>query len=422
MKNLNENLKPSNDESVVRQRRVDAWALHEKKMLQSINSMEKNKREKLLQHYETMRSRHYRHLVDMGESIEIEPINPLARSSSAESIQATASNVPSSFITYVSATGNDSNPGTLAAPFRTIQRAIDVSSWNIIKVEDGEYPGFTVPSDGFIFIVGNMNNPAAVVINGNGNGTVISSPGQAYHTNILLYGVKITGGGKSGNQTVIDICSFYAENIIIAGNSSNRAIIGTTSQIDYAYISLYNALIYDNHVDIRSGSGIIEVVNDHLTNLCNITIADNAAPVIITNVGNNSMISIADSILYNPLSDIEVNTPANGSYISISCSNIRNYATLSNNIYCHNLIDTDPKFVSPQHGMYQLADDSPCIDAGHWNSWWVDAHLPPAKGTSRTDMGAYGGLYVSAQPYRVAPIGDVKYNYDASGNRTSRSK
>lgn len=59
-------------------------------------------------------------------------------------------------------------------------------------------------------------------------------------------------------------------------------------------------------------------------------------------------------------------------------------------------IDTDPKFVDES---YQLADDSPCIDAGAEDEIFNDIADPanssnalfPALGTIRNDLGIYGG-------------------------------
>jgi hypothetical protein len=70
------------------------------------------------------------------------------------------------------------------------------------------------------------------------------------------------------------------------------------------------------------------------------------------------------------------------------------------------MIDVAPKFVSPLHGMYQLADGSPCIDNGCPYSCTEDAYRPPAKGTSLCDIGAYGGSDVSQQAPQIAPPPD----------------
>gem|GEM_PF-4562433 len=66
-------------------------------------------------------------------------------------------------------------------------------------------------------------------------------------------------------------------------------------------------------------------------------------------------------------------------------------------------LDTDPLFISPGslgakpgstrrgQGNYLLRYDSPLIDAGHPDPRYNDACRPPAKGTTRNDIGAFGG-------------------------------
>ncbi len=52
-------------------------------------------------------------------------------------------------------------------------------------------------------------------------------------------------------------------------------------------------------------------------------------------------------------------------------------------------MDTDPLFETK--GDYELADGSPCIDAGNTDSSYDDLCFPPSKGADRNDMGTYGG-------------------------------
>ena len=405
------NMKTFDEKSQFIQQRVDMWAVFDKKMQEATYSMEEAKRTYFLQRYEAIRNRHYRCLASIDSEIAtlVEPfITP-----DVENIQSISAMSSSGFI-YVSPLGNDNNPGTQAAPFRTIQRAVDMYAWRI-QLEDGGYDGFTVPPFYFGEIHGNINNPSAVVINGNGAGTVMSQkPSQWWLGFLALYGLTITGGRKNGNQASIDVGDFfYAENIIITGNSSNRAIIGSTN-LNGSMIGLCNVLIYDNQVDVSNGGGILFCTNAASFAIDNTTITDNVAPVTIT----GGYAAVHNSILYNPSSGVEIEPHSFG---DVAFSNIRNFATFGGNIWVgEGMIDVEPRFVSPQHGMYQLANDSLCIDAGAW--WLQDANRPPAKGTSRTDMGAYGGPNVSAQPYQVViePIGSVEYSYDTSGNRTAR--
>ena len=413
------------NQSPITQQHIDAWAVRDKKALKFIASVEESKRDQLLQQYEAIRTRRYQCFLAAIDSEAL--VNSFAKVSNIESMQATtlAMAAPTSGSTrYVSPQGDDNNLGTQTAPFRTIQRAINTGA-GMIRLADGTYEGFHVPGFSMVQITGNINNPGAVIINGNGSGTVISN-GLGFGFGFLsLSGMTITGGGANDNQAVIELeDSFFTSNIIITSNQSNRAIIAVTALQGFSFQAIYlqNTLMYNNSV-VNNGSGIVCGVDvadtDAEIYLENSTIADNIAPGTIT-VGN-SVMGIMNSILYNPLSDIEIGSQVLHTFSFISYSNVRNVATLTGKIWiCQGVLDVEPLFVSPEHGMYQLADNSPCIDAGSIS--WVtnDAHLPPAKGTLRNDMGAYGGSNVSAQSYQIVSIGSVQYSYDTSGNRAKR--
>ena len=68
------------------------------------------------------------------------------------------------------------------------------------------------------------------------------------------------------------------------------------------------------------------------------------------------------------------------------------------------LLVVDPLFRDAEHGNFMLAWDSPCIDAGDPDPVRNDPEDPgdpghalvPALGTTRSDMGAYGGPHAAA--------------------------
>lgn len=430
-------MKTFKDNPPMLQQRLDAWVANEQKIKESapFQSLEENRRNLLLQRWEAIRASHDHSLAAMSDQATVAAAGSFAKSPDAENAQPTSAMPPTHFSFYVAPWGHDTNSGTQAAPFRTIQRAIDAGGGQI-KLEDGTYDGFTTLSGlNVAEVFGNVNNPEAVVINGNTKGTVIASGSSKWGLDwefiyLALHGMTITGGSSDGNQMVIEAGSIlHLQNVIITGNSSNRAIIGVADLTHHAMIHLRNTLIYNNQVH-TSGRGTVSGKDElSVAFIDNVTIVDNVAPVTIHNDGH---VSISNSILRNPLSAVEVKNTAVHAFASIGFSNIRNSAMLtgSNFHIGQGILDVDPMFVSPANGMYQLADNSPCIDAGA--PWSSDAHRPPAKGTLRTDMGAYGGPYVSSQLYQIDPGPDpdpevnptegsvAEYSYNASGNRIKR--
>ena len=376
-------------------RRIEARIAHNDRMLQNINNTAGSNRSQQLQKYEAMRDRRYQFMAEMGDPVGIELVNHYGIRSSN-----TPTMLRSGYDLYVSTAGNDNNPGTEDAPFRTIQKAIDVApsypSWSNIKIADGTYNENINGNSKWVSITGNINNPAAVVINSAENGTMLYSNGF-----MVLNGLKITGG-NSNNVPVIDGeggGDLHMYNVIITGNSSNYAII-SLYEINF---SLTNTLVYGNTVSGGSYDAIIKGTNFADIILHNTTITDNIAPVTIAAgvSGHSVFTEVINSILYNTMSNVEItNNIYNLASISLGYSNVRNYSLITGgNIYIHGgMIDQEPGFVSPERSFYQLADGSPCIDAGDPNS--NDAYLPPAKGTLRSDMGAYGGPNVSAQTYQ----------------------
>ena len=51
----------------------------------------------------------------------------------------------------------------------------------------------------------------------------------------------------------------------------------------------------------------------------------------------------------------------------------------------------DPLFSDAVNRIFLIQDSSPCIDSGDPSPTFSDGQRPPAKGTERNDMGAYGG-------------------------------
>ena len=100
---------------------------------------------------------------------------------------------------YVSPTGSDTNTGaTPAAAWRTISKANAAAvAGDVIMVANGTYANFPSPAvngnaNARITYVGNLANPAAVVITPNG---VLSK------TDVTIKGMQLSGGFDTGRLT-----------------------------------------------------------------------------------------------------------------------------------------------------------------------------------------------------------------------------
>ncbi|MDR1154278.1 MAG: DUF1565 domain-containing protein, partial [Bacteroidales bacterium] len=306
-----------------------------------------------------------------------------------------------SYSWYVSPSGSDSNPGTSSQPFKTIQRAVNASAnYQSIKLADGTYRE-RLSIEKIISMVGNRECPEAVVIDGGKSGTVITV-GQLPNLSkgLVLSGVTVTGGYSSSGVAAIWVgksCYLETHSVIIRDNHSPSAAGGTVIHTygEATYAQLYNTLIYGN----TAGYTLIciQSFGSNLIDLGNVTIADNTAPAIVTLSGPAELsggdLHVWNSILFNKQSQKEIYVLSPNYNVDIVCSDVRNYYTLGRSgvDLSNGLIGLPPKFIAPLSGKYQLRDDSPCIDAGYPYSSYDDAYIPPAKGDSRCDMGAYGG-------------------------------
>jgi hypothetical protein len=224
----------------------------------------------------------------------------------------------------------------------------------------------------------------AVVINNNisdnysdhhGGGIGISS------TNVLLCGNYISGnnGGNGGGVFIAGSSATFIGNIIV----ENQA--GTGGGVDsYAYYFLMenNTVCMNTAISDPYGTGGLRIVNCDTAFVTNDIIWGNQAP-------NGTVPNI---LIYD-------------TYITISYSNISGgidsiwvdpTSTLN---WGPGNIDIDPQFEVGPLGDYHLSYGSPCIDAGNPAWEYNDPEDPfnpgyalwPAMGTTRNDMGAFGG-------------------------------
>jgi parallel beta-helix repeat protein len=121
---------------------------------------------------------------------------------------------------YVSTSGSDSNPGTSAAPWRTVQKAADtVPAGATVIVRSGTYAGFTVtrsgtPSDPTVFQADSAGS--APVLDGSINSRLEVVKLSNVH-DVRISGFAITGAA-GGNWQGAGVLTNNADGIVISGN------------------------------------------------------------------------------------------------------------------------------------------------------------------------------------------------------------
>jgi len=154
---------------------------------------------------------------------------------------------------------------------------------------------------------------------------------------------------------------------IIANNTLNGI------ETDNAQLSILNSIISNN-----GESGILSTHNDDVFELINMVIADNQDRGVDC---PNGMLTIRNSIIY--YNDVQIDSQDGNT--DVTYSDIQGeplFSGIGN-------INTDPDFLNLIY--YTLSPQSPCIDAGDQNFAFTDRFFPPSMGSSRNDMGAYGG-------------------------------
>ncbi|MCD4847324.1 MAG: T9SS type A sorting domain-containing protein, partial [Candidatus Aegiribacteria sp.] len=207
------------------------------------------------------------------------------------------------------------------------------------------------------------------------------------------------GGGIGIDGSNVLLCSNY-----ISGNdggSGGGVFIGGAITTITGNLIVGNTAVYGGGVGEYSGGNI---------NLENNTIAFNSATARGGGLqSKNDSISITNSIIWGnnaPIgSQIYLLAFADSTHAFIEYSNVEygqdsifqdTYATL---YWGPGNIDIDPQFEVGPLGDYHLSYGSPCIDAGNPDWEYNDPEDPfnpgyalwPAMGTTRNDMGAFGG-------------------------------
>jgi len=205
-------------------------------------------------------------------------------------------------------TGNDSNPGTEAAPFATITKGIQtVPSPGTVHVAAGTYGERITLLEG-IQVVGAGQD--VTTINGSGGGSVVTASGVTSATK--LDGFTITNGWATygGGMCNTNHAEPTVTNCTFPGNTADENGGGTYNQLTSFALTLTNCILWGN----SAGYGGNELYNDVVDPIFNPTVV---------------------------FCDIQGGYPGTGN------------------------IDADPSFVNAVAGDYHLTSVSPCVDTGN---------------------------------------------------------
>jgi hypothetical protein len=211
------------------------------------------------------------------------------------------------------------------------------------------------------------------------------------------------GGGIGISSTNVLLCSNY-----ISGNDGGR---GGGVFIGGAITTITGNLITDNYGGLGGGiyeasSGTIPIVNNTITlNAASrgggLSSAKDSIYIANTIFWENSAVEMGSQISL-PASTNESSTYISYCDIQYGQDSIR-IDPLATLYWGPGNIDIDPQFETGPLGDYHLSWGSPCIDAGNPDWEYNDPEDPfnpgyalwPAMGTTRNDMGAFGGSGVN---------------------------
>jgi parallel beta-helix repeat protein len=258
--------------------------------------------------------------------------------------------VPSTY--YVATSGNDTNAGTKAAPFATIQHAmISLNAGDTLDVEAGSYAGFIVGWDSVAANTGDpygtINGtasapitiqadpaaaPGSVIINSKDNKTqagIDLEPGDSYIT-ISGFTIDGTGGGFAQYPN-------HGEGIKVAGSNNDIVENCTITNVNYGQgiiaDNANNVLIQNNTITGTGNNG-----NAYYGHGIYLSGSSNGAIIKNNVIDNNSYIGIhvngdvsegGVGLVTNAL--IEDNYIYNNGQNGINCDGIQN-STIENNL------------------------------------------------------------------------------------------
>ncbi|MCJ7458654.1 MAG: right-handed parallel beta-helix repeat-containing protein [candidate division Zixibacteria bacterium] len=152
---------------------------------------------------------------------------------------------------FVASTGSDSYPGTLNAPFLTINKGVtEAISGGSVNVAVGTY----VENIAIVKPVNLLGaGSSTTIINGNNVGNAVTITAS----DVTLSGFRVTGGWKQGSTPVW----YEAGGVVVNGNGGTSSLTGITIQ--------------DNSIDGNAGNGVYVSAAGHGGTADNVVIMNN---------------------------------------------------------------------------------------------------------------------------------------------------
>ncbi|WP_102692270.1 right-handed parallel beta-helix repeat-containing protein [Rummeliibacillus pycnus] len=255
---------------------------------------------------------------------------------------------PSSKLFYVSENGDDSNLGTINAPWRTIQKAANsLKAGETVYVREGIYSEFV-----------KINNSGTKEA---GDITFKAYPGE----NPILDAGKMAG--DSGNSTFFDVKN--SNYIVINGFEMRNITTNDPNQYPVAIL-------------VREGSSNIKILNNNIHDISNYSINGNAHGIQFYGDSSNSIHDIT-------IQNNEIHHLTLGSSEALTLSgNIEGFLINQNKIHHNNNIGIDVA------GFYKACNDD-CIDQARNGtiSNNIVYHNTSEKNPAYKGSFAAGGIY-----------------------------
>jgi len=278
---------------------------------------------------------------------------------------------------YISPLGDDSTGnGSIGDPFRTIQHGINIAipgdsiiaengiyeeNINIYFKEVGILSRYIYSSD--------FNDISNTIIDGNAAGSVISVRGCDTSTAVIGFTIRNGLAGDGGGLLVQNSKLIISNNIITENATTYNFGFGGGINCRYSDCTISQNLIYRNFA-YSWGGGISLSGSNAL--ILNNTICHNGRSTGGILCGGSNALIINNIIWGNALPQIEVRGPP---FPTVSYSDIEGgYAGIGN-------IESNPLFIDPHSGNYNVCNISPCIDAGDPTLFDPDS--------TRSDMGVF---------------------------------